>query len=382
MTDFLFEKRISVSWASSAALHGIFLGLYLIFGPKEKERLAIISEVEFWEPDLNAPQAVEPQESLSQKVFDFLQVKLPSKETKPKELASLPPAAQSADREAPKTPVEKLDLKKNALADKLSASLDLGHQRSADAGPKSLTNFKAPPSSPRGANLGLVPEPKIELSKASGAGNDMARLAGSEGKVSLSSSKLAGNFETLPQAEPVGQALASASGAADSSADEGLPSVPIFNKTRSLAPGAPGETVSESAFFPSKGKGVQTVFSMESAPAVPTGRQAPAALNQTDMGAEKLTEITGPIRNRKIVKMELPEYPAWAKAKGIEAEVVLYFSVTQDGRVNKSVKVTRTSGWGDLDALAIKALAQWVFAPIENAKGDQWGYATFRYVLE
>ncbi|MBI2069724.1 MAG: energy transducer TonB [Elusimicrobia bacterium] len=94
-------------------------------------------------------------------------------------------------------------------------------------------------------------------------------------------------------------------------------------------------------------------------------------------------EITGPLSQRKVVRMSLPPYPSWAKDQGIlEAAVSIRFNVSRDGRVLPDMRIERSSGYGALDRLAMDALKNWVFAPVDSGPDKQWGVITFRFVLE
>lgn len=92
--------------------------------------------------------------------------------------------------------------------------------------------------------------------------------------------------------------------------------------------------------------------------------------------------IQGELQNRRILRQVPPEYPAWAQAQGIEASVVLEFTVTPDGSVKNTVVVRRTSGYPKLDQSAITALLQWQFAPLAGDENRQEvGLITFNYSL-
>lgn len=92
--------------------------------------------------------------------------------------------------------------------------------------------------------------------------------------------------------------------------------------------------------------------------------------------------ITGPLKDRKIERQILPEYPSWAQAQGIEAAVVLEFTVDPMGFVKEAVVVRRTSGYPRLDESAIRALRQWKFAALDgSANREEVGTITFNYSL-
>ncbi|MFH1859791.1 MAG: TonB family protein [bacterium] len=100
-------------------------------------------------------------------------------------------------------------------------------------------------------------------------------------------------------------------------------------------------------------------------------------------GASTMT-IIGPLSKRPKIRAPRPEYPSWAEKKGIESQVVIYFTVTPDGMVNPDAYVDLTSGYTQLDQLALQTLRGWRFAPLsmDAEQKDQWGKVTFRFVLQ
>jgi TonB family protein len=123
------------------------------------------------------------------------------------------------------------------------------------------------------------------------------------------------------------------------------------------------------------------------APAPEMAIRKPRSVETKDMVQEvrkQALEISGPLKQRKIISTSAPAYPEWAKRKGVEAEVVLKFYVNPQGRVMPEIAVVRTSGYRELDVLGIEALKKWIFAPLANnePQQDQWGAVTIRYILE
>jgi TonB family protein len=106
-------------------------------------------------------------------------------------------------------------------------------------------------------------------------------------------------------------------------------------------------------------------------------RRAAAAVAQ-----KKAVEIEGPLADRKVSAYALPQFPSWARAQGIlEADVSIRFTVDESGAVLPGMRVTRTSGYGRIDKLAMQYLRRWRFRPAPGA-GVQWGVITFRFVTE
>jgi TonB family protein len=88
-----------------------------------------------------------------------------------------------------------------------------------------------------------------------------------------------------------------------------------------------------------------------------------------DGGAAGPTMGAGPASGGagRLVKYAEPlEYPDWAKEQGIDAKVVLIIKVMPNGSVDPNIVVTRTSGWRQLDELAIRTLRQYQFAPLPH----------------
>lgn len=101
-----------------------------------------------------------------------------------------------------------------------------------------------------------------------------------------------------------------------------------------------------------------------------------------DLRPSKNLEIFGPIVNRSIIYSEIPEYPAWAKAQGIESEVRMKFWVEPSGEV-VNIDIIQKSGYLKLDLLAKNSLAKWKFTPLEAnvPQIKQWGEIVVRFVL-
>ncbi|MFN0117710.1 MAG: energy transducer TonB [Elusimicrobiota bacterium] len=92
--------------------------------------------------------------------------------------------------------------------------------------------------------------------------------------------------------------------------------------------------------------------------------------------------ITGPLKDRKIEKQVVPEYPEWAQAQGIESAVVIEFTVDASGFVKSIMRVRRTSGYPKLDDEAMKALRLWKFIALQDAENrEEVGQITFNFSL-
>ncbi len=95
-------------------------------------------------------------------------------------------------------------------------------------------------------------------------------------------------------------------------------------------------------------------------------------------------QITGALANRKVVNRVIPEYPEWAREKGVEASVAIQFTVAPEGRVKEdTIFVARTSGYPALDELAINALKKWVFVPLPlDQYRDEVGTITMSFSVQ
>jgi TonB family protein len=113
------------------------------------------------------------------------------------------------------------------------------------------------------------------------------------------------------------------------------------------------------------------------------GRHAQIADSSLKSHAKKnMFNITGPLRDRGVTRQVTPEYPAWAQAQGVEASVILEFTVDSEGNVKPNVVVRRTSGYPKLDESAIRALRQWKFVALpEGTSRDEVGTITFTFSL-
>jgi TonB family protein len=87
---------------------------------------------------------------------------------------------------------------------------------------------------------------------------------------------------------------------------------------------------------------------------------------------------------RTILYQEPLEYPEWAKKDGVDAKVVLRFKVAPDGNVDSQIIVPVTSGYRQLDQLAMRTLRSYIFAPLPHdaPQVPQWGELTFHFKPE
>lgn len=94
--------------------------------------------------------------------------------------------------------------------------------------------------------------------------------------------------------------------------------------------------------------------------------------------------ISGQISNRRIIRSISPEYPEDARKGGIEGVVSLHLTVMPDGSIKDNVYVEETSGHRSLDRVAMRAVKEWLFAPLapDVAQVEQWGIITVVFKLQ
>lgn len=93
--------------------------------------------------------------------------------------------------------------------------------------------------------------------------------------------------------------------------------------------------------------------------------------------------VTGSLAQRAIKLRHIPEYPDWAKKKGIEGKVKLGIIVTPSGSVKEEVEVLQKSGYKELDDLAALSIKKWIFEPLPVyiKQENQYGVISFRFDL-
>lgn len=116
---------------------------------------------------------------------------------------------------------------------------------------------------------------------------------------------------------------------------------------------------------------------------LPVIRAAPRSLTPEER-VKELFPIHGALKDRGVDRQEIPEYPEWARKKGIESSVKFRFSVTADGRVKENIEIVKGSGYTELDELARTALLRWVFTKLPPEKGNlvQDGIIEFRFSIK
>lgn len=147
--------------------------------------------------------------------------------------------------------------------------------------------------------------------------------------------------------------------------------------------GGGGGLVSRALFGGGRGRSVGSGVEGIPSAAAELDAQIGAGAGAGKRGLKKSFEIAGPLNNRTIAHKVIPQYPAWAEEQGIIGSVRLYFTVTPEGTVRTNIRVTKTTGYPQLDQLGIDALKQWRFAALGTADEGrgEWGIITFNFSL-
>ena len=92
--------------------------------------------------------------------------------------------------------------------------------------------------------------------------------------------------------------------------------------------------------------------------------------------------VKGVIAQRGIRTKIVPEYPQWARKKGVEGEITVEIIVAPSGIVKK-VTVVNKSGYKELDQIVVDAVKKWIFDPLPSLikQEDQVGIIPFKFVL-
>jgi TonB family protein len=350
------EARLPFSVTASLALHvGGLAGYILLSTVTEKAQLKVISNVDLLIATPAAQKAAAAVKPPTMK--DFLKLALPAL-PKPSMSTPLEVKAPEIQRKLMELANPKLDDRgKLQRAEKLAA-LDLGQRR------QDLARIEALPQNR--ASRAPVELPKLEEVGTRQAARKVLELAALQ-----------------EERRPEPQALAALPTA-------GLERRGVPQTAPLLAPEASGRkpTALErlAAALPSAPAPLQDARPQSVLPRRNIEPIAPAPLPRPQglqAVQRKAVEIEGPLSNRRVVSAAVPAFPQWAKDQGIvEADVAIRFSVDPEGRVLEGMRIEKTSGFGRLDRLAMESLKGWIFAPVAESAGNQWGVITFRFILE
>ncbi len=359
--------RIERSAFISIGFHAALFGSYLALKHQKQEQNVVLTKVDFIDlkPEEAVPAAPAPAMQAPKNLADLIRMALPVF-NRPKPPEPVMPKDMPLDKIKPQlkdVSMPKLDIDKK-MASSQEKPLDLKLARLPQD--RQLTDMDA------------SRRPKL---------SDLAPMK-EESKISLDAvGRVAVAREPHIQINP-GRAYA--------------PAMADMPTAKAAPAAAPAEAPAASALDLSR------QFSARSSPSLPVGYSrghaislataprpaaapvklppAPKAAAEEKLakadGKPKAVEISGPLAKRKVLSSYLPAYPEWAKAQGVEADVVLRFFVGPDGSVLGKMSVERTSGYPKLDKLCEEAIKKWVFAPLPGSEEAQWGFVTFRFRLK
>jgi TonB family protein len=94
-------------------------------------------------------------------------------------------------------------------------------------------------------------------------------------------------------------------------------------------------------------------------------------------------QIYGDLKNRRIMQKYMPRYPRWAEEQGIECTVSIHFFVVPAGFVKDNLYIEQSSGYPEMDNLAMTALKAFQFAPLgsDERQVEQEGVIAFYFRL-
>lgn len=88
----------------------------------------------------------------------------------------------------------------------------------------------------------------------------------------------------------------------------------------------------------------------------------PTSGPQDQNAVAKNAAITEPVFDAAYLRNPAPEYPEYARRRGLQGKVLLEVQVTREGDA-KEVNIAKTSGFNVLDKAALKVVRHWKFVP-------------------
>lgn len=358
------DKTLFYSAIGAALFHGLLFFLYLNFVLLAPEtRNIVISNVDLLlqEKEARVPKAP------GNKTLDFLKLALPKI---PKIEVVQAPRLPSIEIKAPEARRKNFDLPQKLI--ERSGRVQAQERLEMDTAKRAVSAINA--------DLGIKAErataalsPKIELEEvgAKRAPTLPENLRFDENARSYTPQTMQELNIAVDRARKVSalpQGLSEKRGGVDA-IRESVRIVPAMPERLAEARNAPAESLAS-------GLRAKPVIS-----AAGLGGLKSASMKQAE--ETKKVEIEGPLSKRKVLKYYVPDFPPWARDRGLlEASVSVKFYVDNTGRVLDSALVEKTSGYGALDRLAVDAIKRWRFEPVAGAASRQWGIITFRFVTD
>lgn len=361
------DQALNTSFVISLFLHGALGLLWWQLHLQQRGTVIRLESVELMEVLKEAQVVPEPAQRAPRNVLEFLKMALPQMR-KPALREVEAPEARPQPRLEQATPI---DLSKRVEL-KTAPTLDLS-RRSAPA-PAAALSEVVPAASPKDRTM-LPVEPSQAAIRLDEVGRRRVAAPPPPAIVLGGGRPLASSPGDFRDIRPAGPARASSPPPKEVAA-------PVALERPGVKLGV-GKSIAPEALPLGFGRG--RLEGLRAAPALADVVQAKpgmgGAMLEKSLGKAGAVEIAGPLSRRKVLKSLLPQYPEWARRKGIEADVSIRLFVAPDGAVRGKMTVERTSGHLELDRIAMEALRRWLFEPAP-AGGDQWGVVTFRFRLE
>lgn len=363
--DLFFESEgheLEIAFALALLFHAIpFSYLWKTQAIKKTMESITLQSVDLMEPEIERPAAPPVEVEKPKSAFDFLKMALPifKKAEAPRDIVltqkiqepklaepekligkKLPPGLQA--------PEIKLDAK-NAAAPKIADLAKLPQFKTAE--PRNMEPAL------KLEEVGRKAAPQIQapaLSLDSKKGERVADISALPKVAQVASPRSSSLFDKL--VDKVAPALTS------------KPSAPVGYQRRDIQ---------EPVSLDKPREVERSLPKVVAQPVVQVAKSTP----KIEISKEKV-KITGPLSARKVIQSYIPEYPAWARSRNIEADVSIRFTVTPQGSVIDRPVVERTSGFPELDRLALEALKKWRFSLLSGSDQEQWGVITFRFLMD
>lgn len=356
------SKALIFSAVGAILFHGLLFFLYLnLFVLTPKTRNIVINNVDL----LLQQKTIRVPKPSGNKTLDFLKLAMPKI---PKIETAAAPRLPTIDIKTPEARKKNFDLPQKLL--ERSGRVDTQERLDMDTAKRAASamnvdlGIKAEHSS-----LSMAPRIELEevgMKKAPAMPENLAFDENARAVTPQTMQELNIAVAQARQAAAMPQGLSERQGGAES-VRETVRIMPAMPERLSEARGGPAGDVAQGL----RAKPVISVAALS----------APGGASMKQAEEPKKVEIEGPLSKRRVRKYYVPEFPAWARERGLlEAAVSIKFYVDNSGRVLDETSVEKTSGYGALDRLAADAIKQWQFEPLAGPAFRQWGIITFRFV--
>jgi TonB family protein len=129
----------------------------------------------------------------------------------------------------------------------------------------------------------------------------------------------------------------------------------------------------------------EPVYDIEGKEGLDERTMRPAGGGTPNEGGGVGWSLDGPAGNRRLVRRAVPPCPAWVSERSLDLSVQVKFQVLEDGTIKRGRVIRKTSGFPDIDRLAMEALDKWLFEAVPAKAADRapdtWGIVTFRFTV-